>query len=158
MEVALSFEVSETVIQAFFEHLVNTHSLGHDGFHGRDHWLRVLQNGREIAAETGANLRVVELFAVLHDSQRKNEDHDPEHGHRAAAYAQSLRGTWFDVEDGEMELLLEACRYHSDGFIDADRVSPDFTHFPIPLNAAYQSFSTNVPSTYRCTIEVSNVW
>jgi len=116
----MSLEVSKTVTQAFFEHLVNTHSLGHDGFHGRDHWLRVLQNGREIAAETGANLRVVELFAVLHDSQRENEDHDPEHGHRAATYAQSLRGTWFDVEDDEMELLLEACRYHSDGFIDAD--------------------------------------
>jgi uncharacterized protein len=120
MEVTMSLEVSKTVTQAFFEHLVNTHSLGHDGFHGRDHWLRVLQNGREIAAETGANLRVVELFAVLHDSQRENEDHDPEHGHRAATYAQSLRGTWFDVEDDEMELLLEACRYHSDGFIDAD--------------------------------------
>lgn len=81
------FEPSKTVSREFFDHLVSSHELGHDGFHGKDHWLRVLYNAREIAAETGSNLRVVELFAVIHDSQRQNENHDPEQGHRAAAYA-----------------------------------------------------------------------
>lgn len=115
----MSFEASETVTQEFFEYLVETHSLGHDGFHGKDHWLRVLQNAREIAVATGANLRVLELFAVLHDSRRENENHDPEHGRRAAARAEALRGTWFELNDEEMALLLEACRYHSDGLIEA---------------------------------------
>ena len=89
----MSFEASKTVTQEFFEYLVESHSLGHDGFHGKDHCLRVLQNAREIAVGTGANLRVLELFAVLHDSRRENENHDPEHGLRAAARAEELRGT-----------------------------------------------------------------
>lgn len=116
----MGFDASDTVSEEFFGHLVNSHKLGHYGFHGRDHWLRVLQNAREIAAATGANLRVVELFAVLHDSQRQNENYDPEHGHRAAAYAVELRGRWFDLADDEMDLLIEACRFHSDGMTEAD--------------------------------------
>lgn len=116
----MSFEASETVTQEFFEYLVETHSLGHDGFHGKDHWLRVLHNAREIAVGTGANLRVLELFAVLHDSRRENENHDPEHGHRAAAHAVALRGKCFDLADDEMALLIEACRFHSDGMTEAD--------------------------------------
>lgn len=43
-----------------FEFLVASHRLGRLGFYGRDHWLRVLQNGRLPAAETGANLQAVE--------------------------------------------------------------------------------------------------
>ena len=113
------FEPSKTVSAEFFDFLVQSHKLGHDGFHGKDHWLRVLNNAREIAAGTGANLRVLELFAVLHDSQRQNENHDPEHGLRAAAYAAELRNKWFELTDDEMELLAEACRYHSDGLIAA---------------------------------------
>lgn len=103
-----------------FNHLVNTHSLGHEGFHGRDHWLRVLYNGREIAAATGANLKVVELFAVIHDSNRENEGYDPDHGPRAADYAKALHGEWFDLSATELNLLCEACRYHSEGFTAAD--------------------------------------
>ena len=119
MENAILFEPSKTVSRDFFDHLVISHKLGHDGFHGRDHWLRVLCNAREIAAHTGANLGVVELFAVLHDSQRQNENKDPEHGPRAAAYAAELRGSWFNLADEEMELLVEACRHHSDGMVEA---------------------------------------
>lgn len=115
----MSFEASETVTQVFFEYLVASHTLGHDGFHVRDHWLRVLQSAREIAAATGANLRVLELFAVLHDSQRENENHGPEHGHRAAAYAVELTGKWFELADDEMDLLIDACRFHSDGMTEA---------------------------------------
>jgi len=115
----MTFEASETVSQEFFEYLMETHSLGHDGFHGKDHWLRVLQNAREIAVETGANLRVLELFAVLHDSRRENGNHDPDHGHRAAEYAVELRGKWFDLADDELDLLMEACRFHSDGATEA---------------------------------------
>lgn len=115
-----SFEASAHVSDELFAHLVDTHTLGHDGFHGKDHWLRVLRNGRELAANTGANLRVVELFALIHDSQREHEGDDPEHGHRAAEYARSLQGVWFDLSNEELELLVYACRYHSDGFIKAD--------------------------------------
>jgi uncharacterized protein len=115
-----AFIPSEAVSSDLFEFLVMNHRLGHRGFHGRDHWLRVLQNGRLLAAETGANLRVVELFALLHDSCRENENDDPLHGHRAAAYARDLRGRWFDATDAEMDLLTLACELHSDGYTEAD--------------------------------------
>ena len=77
-------------------------------------------NGRLLADTENANLKVVELFCLLHDTQRRNEDRDPEHGSRAADYAQAIRGTLFELNEEEMELLDEALRYHSDGYVDAD--------------------------------------
>jgi len=71
MEWQMAFEPSRTVTRAFFEHPVNRHTLGHGGYHGKGHWLRALQKGHELAAATGANLRVIELFAALHDSERE---------------------------------------------------------------------------------------
>ena len=40
------------------------------GIHGSPHWARVRENGLRLAARTGADERVVELFAFLHDSCR----------------------------------------------------------------------------------------
>jgi uncharacterized protein len=94
--------------------------MDHNGFHGFAHWMRVLHNGRLLTDAEGANLKVVELFSLLHDTQRHNERRDPLHGKRAAQYAQTLRGVWFDVSDNEMELLTEALTYHSDGYTEGD--------------------------------------
>ena len=82
--------------------------------------MRVLHNGPLLAGMDNANIRVVELFCMLHDTQRRNERRDPSHGRRAARYAKSLRGVWFDLSDKEMELLTEALKYHSDGYTEAD--------------------------------------
>lgn len=116
----MRFEPSDAVNREFFDFLVETHELGHSGAHGAKHWLQVLENGRRLTRMTGANMKVVELFALLHDSKRENEYHDPEHGARAANYARSLRGKWFEATDDEMALLCEACIYHSDGYTEAD--------------------------------------
>jgi HD superfamily phosphodiesterase len=43
------------------------------GIHGANHWARVKVNGLLLAAETGADARVVELFAFLHDSCREHD-------------------------------------------------------------------------------------
>ena len=75
---------------------------------------------RLLAGMESANLSVVELFCTLHNTQRRNERRDPSHGRRAARYAKSLRGVWFDLSDKEMELLTEALKYHSDGYTEAD--------------------------------------
>jgi uncharacterized protein len=95
-------------------------SLSAGGYHGLDHWVRVLVNGRKLAEVTGANLGVVELFAAFHDARRLNEDYDPVHGVRGAAFAREMQGQWFDLDDNGMKLLTEACEQHSDGLIDAD--------------------------------------
>ena len=111
----MSFEPSETVTRDFLDHLVSAFRLDPEGEHGKPHWLRVLRNGRKLVAATDANLRVVELFAVIHDSKRENEYDDPRHGPRAAEYARSLWGKWFDLDVQELDLLCRACELHADG-------------------------------------------
>lgn len=121
MTVTMRFEQSLHVTGELFEHFVNSHKLGHDGFHGKAHWLGVLRNGRDIAATTGANLRVVELFSVLHDSLRLNESQDLAQGFRAVGYARALRRNWLEADSAEMALLIAACLHHSAGQTKADQ-------------------------------------
>lgn len=84
------------------------------GIHGLSHWGRVYENGMRLSDESGANRRVVELFAFFHDSQRFNDGTDTGHGHRGAEYAKTLRGEFFDLPDDEFKLLYVACRDHTD--------------------------------------------
>lgn len=108
-------------------------ALGPYSLHGPDHWQRVHANGLVIAEQTdAADLLIVRLFAVLHDSQRLNENHDPEHGARAAAWARGLRGERFELPDERFEILCEALTWHDKGRVsenptigacwDADRL------------------------------------
>ena len=83
--------LSDIVTKAFVEHCCDAYQMDHNGCHGFDHWMRVLYNGRLLAGMENANIRVVELFCLLHDTQRHNEYRDPSHGRRAAHYAKSLR-------------------------------------------------------------------
>ncbi|MCB1209951.1 MAG: hypothetical protein KDK97_11515 [Verrucomicrobiales bacterium] len=83
--------------------------------HGPDHWRRVERNACILAARTGANINVVRLFALFHDSRRLNDGHDPDHGRRGADFATSVRGKWFDLPDDDFALLQYACIWHTDG-------------------------------------------
>jgi len=95
-------------------------ALDWNGIHGASHWARVRENGLRLAALTGAKANVVELFAFLHDSKRQNDGYDPEHGQRAASFAQGLAGSAFSLQAHDLELLLTACRGHSDGIMVGD--------------------------------------
>ena len=117
---SLTPTTSAVVTQAFVEHCFRAYKMDHNGFHGFDHWMRVLHNGRLLADAENANLKVVELFCLLHDTQRHNENVDPQHGQRAAQFAKTLRGDWFELTDDEMDLLTEALTYHSDGYTVGD--------------------------------------
>jgi uncharacterized protein len=90
------------------------------GIHGAPHWARVRRNGLILAELTGANIRVVEYFAFIHDLGRENDYHDPEHGYRAATIAEKIAGNLIQVTEPELELLMEACQGHSDGHLEAD--------------------------------------
>ena len=116
----LNADASKVLSQELLDHLLKQFPLGSSTIHGEDHWMRVLYNGRMLAKETGANLNVVELFALIHDCQRDNDDYDLEHGRRAAEYVNDIYDKWLDINGKEKELLIEACKYHSDGLIDAD--------------------------------------
>ena len=95
-------------------------ALDWEGIHGMRHWTRVRENGLLLADRTGADARVVELFAWIHDSKRRNDGHDPEHGPRAARFAKTLAGTLFDLDPAGLEHLVTACHGHSDGSFDGD--------------------------------------
>jgi uncharacterized protein len=90
-----------------------------DGIHGRAHWARVRANGLRLAEQTGANPEVIELFALLHDSKRQNDGRDPNHGARAAQFAEGLRGSLLTLADSEFELLRFACEFHTNGLTEA---------------------------------------
>ena len=151
------------------------YALGWWSIHGVTHWARVLENGIRLSASTGARLQVVRLFAVFHDSKRVNDDHDPNHGRRGAAFAAKLRGTLFQMPDEDFELLRMACADHTTGRVaedvtvqtcwDADRldlgrvgIRPEVKYLctkaakdPAILSWAYQRSITNFVPAFVAT-------
>jgi len=108
-------EGDRTIVRQLIPHLRKQFRLNWRGIHGVSHWARVRQNGLLLSESTGANTAVVELFAFLHDSCRRNDDYDPEHGVRAAGFAQTLHGSAFTLPSNELDVLVEACQGHTHG-------------------------------------------
>lgn len=105
---------------AILRHILAGYTLPIHGYHGIVHWARVLENGLKVAESTGADTEIVKLFAILHDSRRMNENHDPQHGLRGGELARSLQGTLVHLDDDRMALLYKACRLHTDGYTEGD--------------------------------------
>lgn len=108
------------ITRQLFDIIYKQYAQSSNGTHGVSHWARVLENGRLLTEKTGANLKVVELFAVFHDSKRISEKRDPGHGLRGAEYAASLRGKAYQLSDTDFDLLYYACAHHTDGETEAD--------------------------------------
>ena len=136
---------SDVLTQPFLDHLAGQFQLDLRGVNGISHWFRVLINGRIMAKHLDVNLKVIELFALIHDIRRWNHLSDINHGLRAADFCNSLNGKWFEADETEMRLLRIACRYHSDGKLhpnltvqtcwDADRL--DLGRVGIDPNPTY---------------------
>ncbi|MCD8516685.1 MAG: hypothetical protein LRY61_05360 [Burkholderiaceae bacterium] len=90
------------------------------GTHGANHWARVLHHGKHIAAQTGADLLVVELFAFLHDSCREDEYRDPEHGARGGGICAQPERQVFHLTGDRLDTLCFAIRDHSGGDVSTD--------------------------------------
>jgi hypothetical protein len=104
-----------------YQRATTQYPLSHS-YHGKWHWEKVERNAATLAKNTkGADRTVVQLFALIHDCKRENEDHDPDHGHRAAAYARELfKEGLLNISESQLELLCEACKYHNDGQVSSD--------------------------------------
>ncbi len=100
--------------------IMEGYALNPMGLHGLPHWGRVLETGLRLAARTGADIQVVELFAVFHDSRRENDRVDPGHGARGAGLARDLRGEFLAIDDDKFDLLVYACERHTDGKTEGD--------------------------------------
>lgn len=109
-------------VQAFLPHLLDRFQLDSGSIHGPSHWLRVLAIGRKLTAAVGISPRVVEYFALLHDLCRVNDGRDPDHGPRAARFAQDHQREWIDLADLEFQQLLHAITHHTRGQMHEDPV------------------------------------
>jgi uncharacterized protein len=109
-------------VSLILQAVLDGYALPRAGDHGFAHWARVLENGLRLAGETGANIEVVQHFALLRDSRRVNEATDPDHGPSAAEFASSLRGRLFNIPDPEFRPLHRACAGHTH-----ERTHPDVT-------------------------------
>jgi uncharacterized protein len=111
---------SQGDLQTIAREILGQYRLSPAGIHGAAHWGRVLETGMRLAEQTGANVRVVQLFALFHDSCRENDGRDPEHGARGAALAGELHGRLFRLSADELLLLQDACARHTHGLSSAD--------------------------------------
>jgi len=103
-----------TMTKELLETIIGQMATNPRGVHGLSHWARVYDNGLRLAAETGADRRVVELFALFHDSRRLTDQADPDHGPRGAVLAERYhRDGLLLLDDEPLRLLLTACRLHT---------------------------------------------
>lgn len=82
------------------------------GIHGICHLHRVYKNGMRLGTQEGVNLKVVQFFALFHDSRRNHDGCDSGHGKRGAELALKLR-RMIPLNDQEMQQLVLACKLHT---------------------------------------------
>jgi uncharacterized protein len=90
----------------------NQYCLSWHGTHGVIHWSRVYENGMRLVEQDGVNVKVLQLFSIFHDSRRRNESRDKNHGSRGAQLALTLR-EYCPLSDDEFVLLTTACTFHT---------------------------------------------
>ena len=138
--------LSEEERQTVLEYTSGCFVLPSHSPHGPDHWHRVRHNGLLLAGTTGANRRVIELFAYFHDSCRDTDGWDIEHGPRGAELALAYHAEGLlPASEAELDLLVIACRghtverTHADATVatcwDADRL--DLPRVGITVNPDY---------------------
>lgn len=92
--------------------------------HGLDHWFRVWKNA-EMLSDKGspADLNVVALYALFHDSMRMNDGGDLGHGTRGFRLWErfnQLQDVQQYLTKQQIELFFEACAEHSNGVRSTD--------------------------------------
>ena len=101
--------------------------------HGIVHWKQVERNGLLLAEKTHADIMVVRLFALFHDSKRANDGEDIVHGARGAEFAKAcFEEHLFEITQEQFDKLYHACKFHTterrsgdatiDTCYDADRL------------------------------------
>jgi len=113
---------SEAWLAGIRDYVMSVFRLASDSIHGPSHWQRVDAFGLRLAESSGADLTVVRLFALMHDSCRLNDGEDIFHGPRAAEMLDRIVPSVFALSRDRLELLKQAVRYHTSG-----QTSPDPT-------------------------------
>ena len=147
-----------------FQLILSQYLLGKDSIHGPSHWKRVERHGMDIAKINGGDKDVIELFSILHDSQRKTEGRDLEHGPRAVKFCINIRNEYLKLTDKQFNKLCYACNYHTAGMIskdetigacwDADRL--DLPRVGIIPDARYMSTNEGMRRAKLIQIKMEN--
>ena len=128
--------------------------------HGIEHWHQVEYNGMMLALRTGADIDIVRLFAIFHDSKRFDDGHDPEHGERGAEFAKECReAKLFEIDDARFEKLYHACKFHTNErsnddptistCYDADRLDLGRVGFPLDPEKMATSLGSRIAKQSR---------
>ena len=88
--------------------------LANSSIHGVSHWKTVERNGVYLCQFNAADIEVVRLFALFHDSKRENDHRDLEHGPRAEIYLRTI-SKLVPLNPDQFENLCIACRTHTVG-------------------------------------------
>lgn len=89
--------------------------------HGPEHWEKVEKNAIELCKITpGSDELVCRMFAILHDFRREDENRDPQHGRRAAAWIEQDDSIKNKLTSEQFKKLLYAVARHNDGEIHDD--------------------------------------
>lgn len=135
--------------------------------HGLEHWMQVERNGMLLASATGADVTVVRLFSIFHDSRRWSDGFDWEHGPRGAEFAKQCRDEKrFELDDERFEKLYYACAHHTkeprhddatiDTCYDADRLDLGRVYvFPDPHKMATEAGSRIAEEMMRARVDFS---
>ena len=92
------------------------------GAHGSDHLFRVWKIAKKIGIKEGANLKILEPMALLHDIIRPEKENDNCHAKYSSQMAQSVLRNLNYTED-EIKLIVSGILSHS---IHCDsRIEPD---------------------------------
>ena len=93
---------------------VFAHRIFDSEVHGIAHWQQVEFNGMLLAKQTGADMEVVRLFALFHDSKRADDGIDKEHGERGAEFAKAcFEEQRLNITQKQFEKLYHACKFHT---------------------------------------------
>lgn len=95
-------------------------ALDWNGIHGASHWARVSRYARYLAQGTDADVGVLSLFALLHDSCRESDHGDPGHGARAAWLVREMNGQLYRITSTQEDRLAAAIHGHSQGALSTD--------------------------------------
>lgn len=106
----------------FAKRIEGVAELGTSSVHGIRHWKAVTQTALLLADLIDeADVGVALLFGLLHDSQRTNENEDPDHGPFAADLMQQLRREGvITISDERADKLAEAMSLHDAGGVSDD--------------------------------------
>lgn len=94
--------------------VISEAKLANSSIHGVSHWQTVERNGTYLCQFNSADIQVVQLFALFHDSKREDDHRDLEHGPRAEEYLRTI-SELVPLNTAQFEDLCIACRTHTVG-------------------------------------------